>query len=131
MPTREPDSRSVERLLRATAPPAAVTVDFRQRVVQASLDARLRQLSRRQTRRSACLGLVAACVMLTPFGFLVSVLLASAQSGMAPVEFRAVSISESAVTYRNSVDGYESAVIQRQVQTRLQNWLAAQRSSNQ
>lgn len=128
MPSGESELRAMERLLRETTPVAAVTVDFRQRVVQASLDARLRQLSRRQAFRSTCFGLLAACILFMPAGLLATALFASIQAGAAPVEYRQTQLSDIGFTARDAAEGNDALAIQRQLEARMQNWLAAQRA---
>ena len=130
MSPREPDLRALERLLRETTPPAVVTVDFRQRVVQASLDVRLKQLSRRQTCRSALFGLIASCVLLLPFGLLATAFLSSLHAGAAPGDRTQFVISDTGHSAREAVNGTEVLAIQQQLESRLQNWLAAQRPAS-
>jgi hypothetical protein len=127
MPSGESDLRAMERLLRETTPLAAVTVDFRQRVVQASLDVRLRQLSRRQALRSACFALLATCVLLMPVGLLATALLSSMQAGVVAVEFPATHLTDIGFSTRGA-DGNDVLPIQQQLEARVQNWVAAQRA---
>ncbi len=127
MPLRESDARQLERFLKATTPPAIMSVDFRQRVVQSSLDIRLEQLSRKHTRRSAIFGLITTCAMLVPLGMLTAALAAAAQAGLAPAPFRTAQISDAGLPPGSiSVDASELVQITL-LQRRVDTWLAAQR----
>lgn len=128
MPSGDAELRAIERLLRETIPIAAVTVDFRQRVVQASLDVRLRQLSRQQAVRSACFGLAAACIFLMPAGLFATAFMGSMPASAAPAEYRATQLTDIGFSARDAADGNDALAIQRQLEARMQNWLAAQRA---
>lgn len=126
MPSGKSELRATERLLRATTPPATVTVNFRQRVVQASLDARMRQLSRRQTFRSACFGVLAVCILLLPVGLLASALTSSTQPYAVSSEFPAHQLFDIGFSQRDATSGDDARAIERQLDARQQNWLSLQ-----
>lgn len=127
MSSPDADARVLEQFLRTMAPPAALTAVYRQRVVRASLDARTKVLLRRQKQV-----MLAVCVCVSFLLVLPGALLTLAASWQSSRETTADFTAQSAVpptASRFPIDGYELSLIEAQVHSRLQTFLAAQRAA--
>lgn len=130
MPSRDIEAKVLEQFLRTMAPPAALTATYRQRVVQASLEARTQVVSWRRVQRCFVVGMAICCALLAP-GFLLT---HAARTWVLPaLQIQTADASESVAPVLSSmhaaVDGFEQSIIQFQLQSRAENWAAAQRSA--
>lgn len=115
-----------ENVLRKTAPPAAMTADYRQRVVRSSLAAREKVLDRRRRKNLIWSSVCAICAVLIPSWCLAIAI--KPRTSLAADSGRVTLADSLRGSSHPAVDGYESAVIQAQFQSRVKNWMAAQRA---
>lgn len=120
MPLHDAETQRLEQLLSALTPPAEMTAPYRQRVMQASLEARGQILTRRQRRRTLCCSVWLLCLLMLPFWLV-------AASGVAlrlPDRYFPWPVASSDLVepffgaLPASIDRYELSVIQSSPQSR-------------